>query len=90
MRLKEAVRPITYLKARAADVVQDVAENGAPYVITQKGEAKAVLMGVEQYDAWKRALALMKLISMGEAEAARGETVPLEEAFARALKVIDD
>jgi prevent-host-death family protein len=90
MKLKEAVRPITYLKNRAADVVHDVAEGGSPYVITQNGEARAVVLGVGQYDAWRKALALMKIIAIGEAEIARGETATLEEVSAAAKRAIDD
>ena len=60
MNLKECVKPITYLKNNAAEVVREASENGRLMVVTQNGEAKAIVMGVTQYDEWKRTLALLK------------------------------
>jgi prevent-host-death family protein len=72
------------LKNNAAEVVRDAHENGRLMIVTQNGEAKAVVMGVEQYDEWKRTLALLKLIAQGEAEIAVGRLIGQDEAFGRA------
>jgi len=61
MDLKRDIKPITYLKNRTTEVVEQVSE-GRTMVITQNGEAKMVVMGVEQYDRLQSALALLKMI----------------------------
>ncbi len=84
MNLKETVKPITYLKNNAAEVVREAHENGRLMIVTQNGEAKAVVMGVDQYDEWKRTLALLKLIAQGEADVSSGRVMDQDEAFRRA------
>jgi prevent-host-death family protein len=84
MNLKETVKPITYLKNNVAEVVREAYENGRLMIVTQNGEAKAVVMGVEQYDEWKRTLALLKLIAQGEADIPAGRLAEQGEALRRA------
>jgi prevent-host-death family protein len=88
MRIKEAVKSITYLKDNAAEVVRDAAERGASLIVTQNGEAKAVVMGVRQYREWRETLALLKIVALGEADAAAGRVAGLTEAFVRARRAI--
>ena len=78
------VRPITYLKNNAADLIREVAENHRAVTITQNGEARAVVMDVEQYEGWRSALAMLRLVAQSEAQAATGRTVSQAEAFKRA------
>ena len=84
MDLTEVVKPITYLKNNAAEVVRQASESGRLLVVTQNGEAKAVVMGVAQYTEWRRALALLKLLAQGEADIASKRVVDQTEAFRRA------
>jgi len=84
MSLKTSVKPITYLKNKTADLVRSVAADGGPVLITQNGEARAVVMGVEAYDHLRASLALLKLLAHGEADVAAGRTVGQREAFRRA------
>jgi prevent-host-death family protein len=88
MNLKECVKPITYLKNNTAEVIRDASESGRLHVVTRNGEAKAVVMGVEQYDEWRRLLAFLKLIAQGEADAEAGRVVGVSEAFRRAGKAV--
>jgi prevent-host-death family protein len=81
MKHKRDVRPITYLKNNTADLIREVAENHRTVLITQNGEAKAVVMDVGVYDQWKSAFALLKILSHSEAELEAGRTVPQQEAF---------
>ncbi len=67
MNLKRDIKPITYLKNRTADVVKQVSE-GRTMVITQNGEAKMVLIGVEEYDRLGAAIALLKIVRHSEAD----------------------
>jgi len=75
MNLKESVKPITYLKNNTADVIREANESGRLTIVTQNGEAKAVVMGVDQYDEWTRTLALLKLVALGEADISAGRVV---------------
>lgn len=88
MRLGESVKSITYLKNNTAEVVRDVARDGRPLVVTQNGEARAVVLDVATYDRWREAITMLKLLSLGEAEAAAGRIVPATRAFERALEAI--
>ncbi len=83
MDLTEVVKPITYLKNNAAEVVREAAESGRVLVVTQNGEAKAVVMGVAQYDEWRRALALLKILAQGEADVTARRVVDQADAFRR-------
>ncbi|MBI5499049.1 MAG: type II toxin-antitoxin system Phd/YefM family antitoxin [Deltaproteobacteria bacterium] len=86
MKLARDIRPITYMKTRAAELVESVAGEGRTVVITQGGRARAVVIGVETYEAWQEALALLKLLTQGEADVACGRVVPQGKAFERARR----
>lgn len=82
-KLSERIKPISYLKAHAPEVIQQLAEHQQPVIITVNGEAKAVLQDIDSYEEMQEAIALMKIIAMGEKEVREGKVMPLEEAFRR-------
>ena len=82
MKLSTQVKSISYLKANAADMVRELAEGGEPYVITQNGEAKAVVMGAAEYEKLEETMALLKIVALGRREIEAGETMGLKDAFA--------
>lgn len=82
------VKPITYLKNRTADLVREVREGGHAVTITQKGEAKVVVLDVDTYDRWRAAMALLKLVAQGEEDVRRGRSVKQVDVFARAEAVL--
>ncbi len=88
MKLKNDVKPITYLKNHTADLVREVRESGGTVVITQNGSARAVVMGVETYDRWRQVLALLKILSHAEADRERGRVGTTAEAIRRARAAI--
>ena len=88
MRLGDSVKSITYLKNNTAEVVRDVSRDGRPFVITQNGEARAVVLDVATYDRWREAITMLKLLSLGEAEASTGAVVPADRAFDRVYEAI--
>ncbi len=83
------IRPITQLKNHTADLVREVTEEGRPITITQNGEAKVVVMDVENYDRWRASMALLKLLALGEADVERGRTVKQPDAFRRAREALE-
>ena len=88
MQHKRDIRPITYLKNNTADLIREVCDNGRTVLITQNGEAKAVVMDVELYDRWKAALAMLRILAQSEAEFEAGKVVSQKDAFTRAEAAI--
>lgn len=83
MRYSAQVRPISYLKANAAEVLLDLASTREPMVITQNGEAKAVLQDVASFEQTQETLALLKILAIGSQEIEAGRTTPAREVIAR-------
>lgn len=83
MRYSTQIKPISYLKANAAEVLQDLQEQRQPLVITQNGEAKAVLQDVASYEETQETLALLKILALGNEQVAAGRTVSVREAIRR-------
>jgi prevent-host-death family protein len=74
MNYASQIKPITHLKAHAAEVLLELAERREPLVITQNGEAKAVLQDVASYEETQETLALLKLLALGSREVEEGRT----------------
>lgn len=83
MRYSSQVKPISYLKANAAEVLADLAEQREPLVITQNGEAKAVLQDVASFEETQETLALLKVLALGNEDVAAGRTRPVADVVAR-------
>ena len=83
MRYSSQVKPISYLKANAAEILATLGEQREPLVITQNGEAKAVLQDVASYEETQDTLALLKLLALGNQEVAEGKTKPLTDVVKR-------
>lgn len=83
MRYSSQVKPISYLKANAAEVLARLAEEREPLVITQNGEAKAVIQDVASYEETQETLALLKILALGNAEIEAGKVKPVGEVVAR-------
>lgn len=85
MKLASQIKPISYLKSNAAEIIRNLDEYNSPLIITQNGEAKAVLQDIESYENTQKKLALLKILAMGERQIEEGRVRPLEEAV-KALK----
>lgn len=83
MKMATHIRPISYLKAHASEIVRDLAQYGPAMVITQNGEAKAVIQDIHSYEQTQETLALLKILALGQQELAAGKVVPLAEGIAR-------
>jgi prevent-host-death family protein len=83
MKLSTQVRPISYLKAHAAELLLELRDGGEPLVITQHGEAKAVLQDIASYEKTQQTLALLKILALAERQIEKGEVVPAEEVYRR-------
>jgi len=83
MRYSAQVKPISYLKANAAAILDRITECREPLVITQNGEARAVLQDVASYEETQETLALLKILALGQQELANGQVTPVEQVVAR-------
>ena len=88
MNLSEDIKPITYLKSRAADLLKQINETHRPVVITQNGEPKAVLQDPESYENMRNAIGLLKLISQGEEDIKNGKSKSQEDVFANIESIL--
>ena len=84
--LRENVKPISYIKTNAAQMMKYVIERKNPVIITQNGEAKAVLMDIETYQDTADAFALMKLLQLSENSIRKGEVYSSDEVFSELRK----
>jgi len=82
MNISKDIKPITYLKSRAADLLRQINQTHRPVVITQNGVPKAILQDPESYENMRNAIGLLKLISQGEKDDRDGKSRPQEEVFA--------
>jgi prevent-host-death family protein len=83
VRYSTQIKPISYLKANAAEVLLELAESREPMVITQNGEAKAVIQDVASYEQTQETLALLKILALGNKDIEAGRTTPVAEVIAR-------
>jgi prevent-host-death family protein len=83
MRYSRQIKPISYFKANAAEVLQELEEQRKPLIITQNGEAKAVLQDVASYEETQETLALLKVLALGSQQVERGEVTPVSEVAKR-------
>ncbi|MBP6612507.1 MAG: type II toxin-antitoxin system Phd/YefM family antitoxin [Aquabacterium sp.] len=83
MRYSSQVKPISYLKANAAEVLTRLTEQREPMVITQNGEAKAVLVDVASFEETQETLAMLKILALGNQDVAAGTLKPVADVVAR-------
>lgn len=83
MKFSSQIKPISYLKAHAAEIVRELGENGEALVITQNGQAKAVLQGIHSYEQTQETLALLKILALGERQFKEGKVQPASEVIKR-------
>jgi len=83
MRYSTQIKPISYVKAHAAELLERITEEREPIIITQNGEARAVLVDVASYDLMmQETQMLLKVLALADKEIEAGETVPIEEVMA--------
>jgi prevent-host-death family protein len=86
MKYSTRIKPISYLKANAAEIVRQLTDEREPLVITQNGAAKLVLQDVASYEATQETMALLKILALGNRQVEEGKVVPLAQAIRRARK----
>ena len=82
-KYSDQIKPISYLKANAAEVLQQLAEGRQPMLITQNGEARAVIQDVASYEETQETLALLKILALGNREVEEGKVKPVADVVRR-------
>jgi prevent-host-death family protein len=90
MNISKDIKPITYLKSRAADLLKQINQTHRPVVITQNGEPKAILQDPESYENMRNAIGILKLVSQGEKDIKDGKSKRQEEVFAYIENILKD
>jgi prevent-host-death family protein len=85
MKYSSNIKPISFLKSHASEMIEDTFQNGSTYIITKNGEAKSALMDIKEYQRLQDKLAFQKIIAISEKEISEGKALPLDRAF----KVLD-
>ena len=83
MKLSSQVRPISYLKAHASEIVRTLADQGEPLVITQNGEAKVVLQDIDSFEKTQETMAMLKMLALGNRQIEAGHVEPAADVIAR-------
>ena len=83
MKYSTRIKPISYVKANAAEIIRELADQREPLVITQNGEAKAVLQDVASYEETQETLALLKILALGNRQIEEGKVVPASQVIRR-------
>ncbi len=90
MNIKEDIRPISYIKANAAEILAQVNETRRPVYVTQNGEAKAVLLDAKSYEKMKKTIGLLKLLAQGERDIVEGKVLAQQDFFKAMDRGLDD
>jgi len=82
MKLHTHIKPISYLKSHAAQIVTELTQSGEPMIITQNGEATLVVMDIKSYQEHADTLALLKVLALGQRDIEQGRYRDAEDVFA--------
>ena len=83
MKLSTNIRPISYLKTHASEIVRTLGDWGEHLIITQNGEAKVVLQDIDSFEQTQETMALLKILALGSRQIEAGQVEPAEDVVAR-------
>ena len=83
MKLSSQIKPISYLKAHAAEIVRTLGDRQEPLIITQNGEAKAVIQDIDSYEQMQETVVLLKILALGSRQIEAGQVQPASDVIAR-------
>jgi prevent-host-death family protein len=83
MKLSGSVRPISYFKSHASEIIKNLNEQREPMIITQNGEARAVIQDIESYEQTRETMALLKILALGMRQIEEGRVSPAQDVINR-------
>lgn len=81
MKLSEDVKPISYFKAHASEIIRQIFGKNKTMVITQNGEAKVVVQDIYLYEQTQESLAMLKILAMSSQSLRKGRRRPVKDSF---------
>jgi prevent-host-death family protein len=81
MKLSSQIKPISYMKAHAAEIVRNMGSQRKPLIITQNGEAKVVIQDIESYEKTLETMALLKILALGNRQIEEGKVQPAADVI---------
>lgn len=86
MKFSTQMKPISYLKAHAAEIVRNLSKQSEPMIITQNGEARVVVQGIASYEETQETLALLKVLALGMNQIENGAVQPARDVIKKLRK----
>ena len=86
MKLSNNNKPISYLKAHAADIIRNIGSHQEPLIITQNGVAKAIVQDIDSYEKERETMAMLKILALGNQQIDKGEVIPAAHALNKIRK----
>ena len=83
MKLSRRIKPISFLKANADEILRTIGEQREPFIITQNGEAKAVVQDIDSYEQMQETVSLLKILALGNRQIETGQVRPAAEVLAQ-------
>jgi len=90
MSTAKRIKPISFVKSNMAEILDEINQSQTPLIITQNGEAKAVIQDLESFEKMRSALALMKLLAIGDLEDRKGLKTPQDKVFTKIEKKLEN
>lgn len=90
MKLSDSIKPISYLKAHASEIIRDITENQKTLVVTHNGEARVVVQDVKVFERQQETLAMLKILAQSSQTFRKGGFKPLKQAFVNLRHRIHD
>ncbi len=81
MKLSESIKPISYFKTNAAEIIKNLADQNGTMIITQNGEAKAVVQDINTYEQIQESLAMLKMLAMSKNSVSEGKIKPADKVL---------
>ena len=90
MKPSEAIKPISYLKTHASELIRDVSNNQKTLIITQNGEAKVIVQDIKVYEQTQESLALLKILALSNKNLKNGNFKTIDQSFSDFRKRIEE
>ncbi len=81
MKLSNNIKPISFLRAHAADIIRNIGTHQNPLIITQNGEAKAIIQDIESFEKDRETMAMLKILALGNQQIEDGEVISASETL---------
>lgn len=81
MKFSKSIKPISYFKAHASELIRKICHHPETLIITQNGEAKAIIQDIKTYEQTQESLALLKILAQSQHSLSHGKTIPAKKVF---------